>query len=132
MTELDTSAYTPAQENEEETLEEEDVERTRFQIPLDNSRDERMEKHLKNLDEMIRDDNELKEHINEIKNLLEEYNCKKFLKMYQYRCDRCNQLFDTKQAAGVHKATNPNCNNADNPWNQPPASYTAVRVDERH
>jgi len=133
MTELDTSAYTPAHEAEEETEtnDQEEVERTRFQIPLDNAQEENLLKTINQLEEKIRDDTQLQEEIEDIKELLENYSAKKFLKMYLYECDKCGEVFDTKQGIGVHHKMNPNCNGEDRPWNTEEPSYTKIRVDNR-
>lgn len=135
MTELDTSAYTPAHEVEEEEENtgetEEEVERTRFQIPLDNAQEENLIKTINQLDEKLREDTELQENVEDIKQLLEQYSSKKFLKMYLYECDKCGEIFDTKQGIGVHHKMNPNCNNEDRPWNADDPTYTKIRVDNQ-
>jgi len=137
MTDLDTSAYTPAHEaetettedeGEEEQVEEAEVERTRFQIPLDTSKEENLQKAIQTLEDKIREDTEFYEQIQELKDLLDHYDARKFLKMYQYECDKCGEVFDTKQGIGVHQKMNPNCNGEDRPWNAEEPSYTRRRV----
>ena len=134
MTDLDTSAYTPAHEtetteNEEEEVEEAEVERTRFQIPLDTSQEENLQKAIDTLEEKIRGGTEFHEKIQELKNLLDQYDARKFLEMYQYECDKCGEIFDTKQGIGVHHKMNPNCNGEDRPWNTDEPSYTRRKLD---
>ena len=136
MTELDTSAYTPAHEVEEDgenddQEQEEETERTRFQIPLDNAQEKNLLKTINQLEEQVRDDTQLQEEIQEIRELLENYSAKKFLKMYLYECDKCGEIFDTKQGIGVHQKMNSNCNGEDRPWNTEEPSYTKIRVDNR-
>lgn len=134
MTDLDTSAYTPAHEAEEQAEtedNEEETERTRFQIPLDNAQEENLLKTINQLEEQVRDGTQLQEEINQIRELLDQYSAKKFLKMYLYECDKCGEIFDTKQGIGVHHKMNPNCNGEDRPWNTEEPSYTKIRVDNR-
>lgn len=118
MTELDTTAYTPAHEIEDEPdEEEEEVERTRFQISLDQKKEYRLQKTLSTLKQQLREDKETQIHskINEIRDLLNQYDSRKYLKMVTYKCRKCEQEFDTKQGAGVHRAMNPNCDRT-KPW----------------
>jgi len=135
MSDLDTSAYTPAQEaeNQEENYgEQEEPERTRFQIPLDQGRKRKVTNRIDAIREELREeDNELRQKFDELEELLDNYDIRKFLRMYIYECDRCGEIFDTKQGIGVHHATNPNCNGEDRPWNAEEPSYTKIRVDNR-
>lgn len=127
-TDLDTSAYTPTHETEDD--EEQEIERTRFQIPLDQGRKKKVENRIDDIREELReDDNELRQKFNELEELLDQYDIRKFLNVYQYRCDKCDEVFDTKQGIGVHHAMNPNCNGEDRPWNTDEPSYTKERVE---
>lgn len=131
MTDLDTSAYTPAQEVENEEQEETvEAERTRFQIPADTAQEDNLRKTLEELKEQVRNNTEFSEHIEQLEELLENYDTRKFIKMFQYECDRCGETFDKKQGIGVHRKMNPNCNDSNTPWRQGKPSYTAKRVDE--
>jgi len=126
MSELDTSAYSPAQQQEEQ-----EDERTRFQIPADTSQIENLEKTVENLKQKVRTGTEFSEQIQELEQLLEQYDARKFLKMYVYKCSRCEETFDTKKALGVHQAQNPNCSNENNrPWNIEPAEHVKIRVED--
>jgi len=132
MTELDTGAYTPAQEAEEDAeTDDQETQRNRFQIQLDNSQEQNLLKTINRLEEQVRDGTQLQEEIEQIRELLENYSAKKFLKMYLYECDKCGEIFDTKQGIGVHHKMNPNCNGEDRPWNTEEPSYTKIRVDNR-
>jgi len=118
MTELDTSAYTPAHEteNNQETQQEERQEtRTRFQVPLDQAQKPRLSKAINELENIIREDTEASQKIQELKNVLQQYDSRKFLDNYIYECRKCKDTFDTKQGAGVHRAMNPNCDRT-KPW----------------
>lgn len=118
MTELDTSAYTPAheiEETEDEQEEDEEEVRTRFQVPLDQSQKPRLDKTLEKLEEILREGTEAQEKIHEIKSLVNQYDARKFLNVYVYECRKCGELFDTKQGAGVHRSMNPNCDRTE-PW----------------
>lgn len=136
MTDLDTSAYTPAHEAEEaeentDNETEEETQRSRYQIPLDNAQEENLLKTIDKLEEKIRDDTDFQEKIDELRELLNNYSSKKFLKMNLYECDKCGEIFDTKQGIGVHQKMNPNCNGEDRPWQNEEPSYTKIRVDNR-
>lgn len=130
MTNLDTSAYTPAHETEPEQGEKEDLpdpERTRFQIPLDQERETNLIKAVKNLEQMVRDDSTLQMEINRIKTLITTFDSRKFLKMYRYECDKCGEIFDTKKSIGEHHSMKPNCDGGQ-PWDLEEPSYTKRRV----
>lgn len=118
MTELDTSAYTPAHEtenNEEGEQGEQETRRTRFQVPLDQWQEPQLDKAVAELEKQVRDDTELAQKIQELKNLLNQYDYRKFVDVYIYTCKKCGESFDTKQGAGVHRSTNPNCDRT-KPW----------------
>jgi len=133
MTDLDTSAYTPAHEVENEEQEEEEQEyreRTRFEIPADTAQKQNLWDSIDNLKEQVREGTEFREKLRGLENLLQQYDERKFLKMFQYECDRCGEVFDTKQGIGVHRKMNPNCNDSNTPWRQDKPSYTVKRVEE--
>jgi len=122
MTDLDTTAYTPAHETEQEETEDEEteeieVERTRFQIQLDQKKEYRLQKTISTLEQQLREDKntEIHDKIQEIRELLDQYDSRKYLKMVTYKCRKCEEEFDTKQGAGVHRAMNPNCDRT-KPW----------------
>lgn len=121
MTELDTTAYTPAHEvedeNEVEQQKEEEAERTRYQISLNQKKEYMLQKTLSTLQQQLRQDKETEIHtkIQEIRELLDQYDSRKYLKMMTYKCRKCDEEFDTKQGAGVHRAMNPNCDRT-KPW----------------
>jgi len=120
VTELDTSAYTPAHETENNNNEEEtqgEVERTRFQVPLDQWQEPQLDKAVKKLEKQVKDGTDLAQKIQEIKNLLNQYDYRRFVDVYIYTCNKCGESFDTKQGAGVHRSTNPNCDRTE-PWTQ--------------
>jgi len=124
MTELDTSAYTPAHETEnnqepqdqdEAGQEEENDYRTRFQVPLDQWQEPQLDKAVQELEKQVREGTDLAQKIQEIKDLLNQYDYRKFVDVYIFKCRKCEETFDTKQGAGVHRSMNPNCDRTE-PW----------------
>lgn len=133
MSELDTSAYTPANntsEDNDETEEEETGSRTRFQIPLDHGKEQRLLNKIQAVKEELRNsDNEVKQKFDEIQELIENFDTRKYVEMHVYRCDRCGETFDKKQLVGIHHATQPNCGDEEQPWQADEPSYTKIRVE---
>lgn len=129
MSDLDTSAYTPAHETGEENTFTID---SRYNVPLDQGRKKKILNRLNDIEEELRPEEETSLHnqIQRLKNIVENRDLRKSVKIYIYKCDRCNEIFDTKQGIGVHQRMNRNCNGADQPWNQEKATYTRKTVDE--
>lgn len=133
LTELDTSAYTPASETEEEENPQEepdDGRRTRYQIPADSGQINRLHKQVDELEEQVREGTEFHSRVQTLQNLLDRFDARKYLKMYVYKCDRCGETFDTKTGIGVHQHSNPNCNGEDRPWNNGEPTKTKIRVED--
>lgn len=139
MSDLDTSAYTPAHEAEEQRQpsyledQEEEEQRTRFEVPLDQAQKPRLDKTIQKLDEILREDTEAKEKLEELKQVLQQYDSRRFLNNYIYECNKCGESFDTKQGAGVHRAMNPNCDRTE-PWTRSfdnlEEQFNKIEVDE--